>query len=135
MKKLAITASTLSILAAIFGWNIGIAIRAPADISKSSESGRYTIENVPLKGLLSMPGGMAYLRIIDRNQNNKVFRTPLYSTQSLDMRDYEDSTVVGIVGIDFKKNDYHFIIGVPQWRPHWLNWFISNTSYEVVPNG
>lgn len=135
MKKLAIAASTLSILTAIFGWSIWIAIRAPADVSMSSESGRYTIENVPLKGLLSMSGGMAYLRIIDRAKNNKTFRTPLYSTQSLDMRDYEDSIVVGIVGIDFNKNNHRFIIGVPQWRHHWLNWFISNTPYEIVPNG
>ncbi|MOA10713.1 hypothetical protein D3C78_1306160 [compost metagenome] len=82
-----------------------------------------------------MSGGMAYLRIIDQTKNNKVFRTPLYSTQSLDMRDYEDSIVVGVVGIDFNKKDHRFIIGVPQWRPHWLNWFISNTPYEIVPNG
>lgn len=135
MKKNAIMASTLSILAVIFCWNIWIAIRAPADISKSSESGRYTIENVPLKGLLSMPRGMAHLRIIDRKNNNKIFRTPLYSTQSLDMRDFEDSKTVGIYWIIFYKENEYFSIGMPQWRSHWLNWFISNTPYEIVPNG
>lgn len=135
MKKLTITASTFSILAVIFFWNIGIAIRAPADVSMSSELGRYTIENVPLKGLLSMPGGMAYLRIVDHQQNNNTFRTPLYSTQSLDMRDFEDSKSVGIYWIIFYKDKESFSIGMPQWRPHWLNRFISNTPYEIVPNG
>lgn len=78
---------------------------------------------------------MAYLRITDLQQNKKIFRTPLYSTQSLDMRDFEDSESVGIYWIMFYKDKEIFSIGMPQWRAHWLNWFISNTPYEIVPNG
>lgn len=28
-----------------------------------------------------------------------------------------------------------FVLGVPQWRESWLNFFIGNTPYTVQPNG
>ncbi|VXD04203.1 conserved hypothetical protein [Pseudomonas sp. 8Z] len=63
-----------------------------------------------------------------------VFRSPLYSLQSLDMRSHEDDMVVGIVWIDFFKHSRTFSIGAPEWNEHWLNVFISNTPYEVIEN-
>ncbi len=27
-----------------------------------------------------------------------------------------------------------YLIGMPEWKEHWLNYFISNMSYEVIDN-
>lgn len=105
----------------------------PASTTKASPSGGYIIENVRV-GRIFMLGGMAYLRIIDSKEPNKVYRSPLYDTQSLDMRAYEDDAEIGITWIDFNKKNKEFTISMPQWEESWLNFFISNTPYEVIPN-
>lgn len=81
-----------------------------------------------------MLGGMAYLRVIDSKEPGKVYRTPLYDTQSLDMRTFEDDAEVGITWISFEKKDKAFVISMPQWEESWLNIFISNTPYEILEN-
>ncbi|WP_178122761.1 hypothetical protein [Pseudomonas sp. ANT_J28] len=97
-----------------------------------SESGHYLIENVPVRSALVPFDDLAYLRITDKRDSNTVFRSPLYSRSTVDMSSHEDDVIVGVVWIDFYKRDQHFGIRVPDWKAHWLNSFISNTSYEVV---
>lgn len=107
---------------------------SPASSSITSESGRYVMENVHVGGVLVAFEDLAYLRVIDKKMPGVVFRSPLYSLQSLDMRSHEDDMVVGIVWIDFFKHSQTFSIGAPEWSEHWLNVFISNTPYEVIEN-
>jgi len=114
------------------GYNIQVLIDRPSAYGVVSESGRYRMENIPVGGWLVPFDDLAYLRITDRSNGHQVYRTPLYSQTPLDMRDYEDSGTVGIVWIRFFKADQHFEIEMPNWEPHWLNYFISNTPYEVA---
>jgi len=119
-------------LMSFFGTQIYGLINRQASSSVTSESGRYLMENVPVDSALVAFEDLAYLRITDKEFPKTVFRSPLYSKQSLDMRSYEDDTTVGIVWIDFLKRNQSFSIRVPDWKERWLNNFISNTPYEVV---
>jgi hypothetical protein len=105
----------------------------PASSMIVSPSGRYIIENVRVGRIVTL-GGMAYLRVTDREHPQKVYRTPLYSTQSLDMRPVENDKMVGISWMYFNKNEQTFDIAMPQWEWHWLNLFISNTPYVHQEN-
>ncbi|MBJ7371095.1 MAG: hypothetical protein JHD19_06545 [Pseudomonas sp.] len=105
----------------------------PASSTVISPSGRYVMENVRVGKILTL-GGMAYLRVIDRQNPQEVYRTPLYDTQSLDMRASENASTVGIVWIYFNKDKKTFEIALPQWETHWLNIFISNTPYVYLEN-
>lgn len=127
-------AGIFSALALMFGWKINGFINSQTSDSLMSESGRYLIENVSVCGIFMAFGDMAYLRITDKETSNSVFRSPLYSERYLDMRSHEDNAVVGIEWIDFHKGYQHFEIRMPEWKEHWLNYFISNTSYEVIGN-
>ncbi len=91
------------------------------------------MENVRV-GKIFMLGGMAYLRVIDTQEPEKTYRTPLYDTQSLDMRAFEDEAEVGITWIYFDRKNKTFTISMPQWEESWLNIFISNTQYNVLEN-
>jgi hypothetical protein len=108
-------------------------LKFPASTTKVSPSGRYVMENVRV-GRIFMLGGMAYLRVIDTQEPGKVYRTPLYDTQSLDMRAFEDEDEVGITWIDFDRKNKTFTISMPQWEESWLNIFISNTPYTHMEN-
>ncbi|UVL61599.1 hypothetical protein LOY37_26910 [Pseudomonas sp. B21-012] len=114
------------------GHNIQVLIDRPGEVRVVSESGRYLMENVPVGGWLVPFDDLAYLRFIDRSNQKQVYRTPLFSQTSLDMRDYEDDGTVGIVWISLYKADGHIEIAIPNWKPHWLNYFISNTPYDVA---
>lgn len=105
----------------------------PASSTVISPSGRYVMENVRVGKILTL-GGMAYLRVIDRQNPQEVYRTPLYDTQSLDMRASENASTVGIVWIYFNKDKKTFEMALPQWETHWLNIFISNTPYVYLEN-
>ncbi|MHC8329762.1 hypothetical protein [Pseudomonas sp. LB1P83] len=105
----------------------------PASSTVVSPSGRYILENVRVGRILTL-GGMAYLRVIDRQNPQEVYRTPLYDTQSLDMRVTEDDETVGIAWIYFNRDNKTFDIAMPQWESHWLNMFISNTPYVHIEN-
>lgn len=105
----------------------------PASSMIVSPSGRYIIENVRVGRIVTL-GGMAYLRVTDREHPQKVYHTPLYSTQSLDMRPVENDKMVGISWMYFNKNEQTFDIAMPQWEWHWLNLFISNTPYVHQEN-
>ncbi|WP_206360452.1 hypothetical protein, partial [Pseudomonas viridiflava] len=105
----------------------------PASSTVVSPSGRYILENVRVGRILTL-GGMAYLRVIDRQNPQEVYRTPLYDTQSLDMRVTEDNETVGIAWIYFNRDKKTFDIAMPQWESHWLNMFISNTPYAHIEN-
>lgn len=132
-RKWLVPISLLLALIALIVYCVSAMLGYPASTTTASPSGRYTIENVRV-GRIFMLGGMAYLRVVDSKEPGKVYRTPLYDTQSLDMRTFEDDTEVGITWIAFEKKDKTFIISMPQWEESWLNIFISNTPYEILEN-
>ncbi|KAB0512667.1 hypothetical protein [Pseudomonas koreensis] len=132
-KKWLVPISLLLVLIASLVYCVNAMLGYPASTTTASPSGRYTIENVRV-GRIFMLGGMAYLRVVDSKDPGKVYRTPLYDTQSLDMRTFEDDAEVGITWIAFEKKDKVFIISMPQWEENWLNIFISNTPYEILEN-
>ena len=132
-KKWLVPISLLLVLIASLVYCVNAMLGYPASTTTASPSGRYTIENVRV-GRIFMLGGMAYLRVVDSKDPGKVYRTPLYDTQSLDMRTFEDDAEVGITWIAFEKKDKAFIISMPQWEENWLNIFISNTPYEILEN-
>ncbi|MGK9066376.1 hypothetical protein [Stutzerimonas chloritidismutans] len=127
--------SLLTALALLVGWSVIDALNAPPSISQISPGGGYLIESVPVQGLLAPGGGLSYLRIVDRADGSKVFRSPLFATRSVDMRASEDSQSLGVTWIAFDKRTQGFTLSIPQWRSDWRNIFFSNTPYEVVPNG
>lgn len=136
MKKAIIAACGLiAALASCLGWVLHDAFNAPASVSDVSPLGGYLIENVPVGGVLAPLGGLAYLRIIDHQNPDQVFRSPLYLRQSVDIRVTEDAQSLGVTRIEFDKRQRRFTLSIPQWRPDWRNTFISNTPYDVVPNG
>lgn len=136
MKRVAISACSLvAVSALVLGWGLVATINAPAATSKVSLRGDYLIESVPVGGMLAPLGGLAYLRIIDRQNPDQVFRSPLYLRQSVDIRVTEDERSLGVTWIEFDKHRRWFTLRIPQWRPDWRNTFISNTPYDVLPNG
>lgn len=134
-KAILAVCSLLAALALLFGWSLNDALSAPPSVSQVSPQGGYLIESVPVQGLLAPGGGLSYLRIVDRADQSKVFRSPLFTSRSVDMRTSEDSQSLGVTWIAFDKRTQGFTLSIPQWRPDWRNIFISNTPYEVVPNG
>jgi len=152
MKKAALSALVIaSLLALLFSWSLYKTINAPARTQVVSPQGGYLTESVTvfdpleiLSGLLvpfSAPfsersGGMSYLRIIDRQNTSKVYRSPMFSTRSSDSRfPSENSQYLSpIVFVRFDKHEQRFIVGMPSWRPDWRNIFISNTPYEAGGN-
>ncbi|WAJ36341.1 hypothetical protein OU800_17210 [Pseudomonas sp. GOM7] len=136
MKKILVAACGLFATLALFlGWSLNEVLDAPASVSQVSPQGGHLIESVPVRGLLAPGGGLSYLRIVDRQDPTQVFRSPLYLRQSVDMRVSEDEQTLGVTWIEFDKRERRFVLSIPQWRPDWRNLFISNTPYEVVPNG
>ncbi|MEN2506757.1 hypothetical protein V8Z77_07575 [Stutzerimonas stutzeri] len=134
-KAILAVCSLLAALALLFGWSLSDALSAPPSVSQVSPQGGHLIESVPVKGLLAPGGGLSYLRIVDRADRSKVYRSPLFTTRSVDMRPSEDSQTLGVTWIDFDKRTQGFTLSIPQWRPDWRNIFFSNTRYKVVPNG
>src|SRR5690606_7922507 len=124
-----------TLLALALGWNLNNALNAPASVSDVSPQGGYLIESVPVAGLLAPGGGLSYLRIVDRQDPAKVFRSPPYATQSVDMRPSEHNQTLGVTWLEFDKAEQRFTLSIPQWRPDWRNALISNTPYDVIPNG
>ncbi|WP_347928368.1 hypothetical protein [Pseudomonas helvetica] len=122
----------ISLVIAIAIIVIGILTRVP-DVSKLSPSGRYLIASVPASSLLT-PRDAVYLRFTDRDHPDQVYRTPLFSDVSLDMGAFEDAQTVGVVFIDFDKQGKKFTLGLSNPREHWLDFFISNTPYEIEAN-
>jgi hypothetical protein len=106
----------------------------PADTAVLSPSNKFLIESVPVSGVLMPFGGMSYLRFTDLERPSYSYRTPLYKTQHVDMRTYEDIETVGVYWMEFSKQGRHFTISAPEWQENWLNVFISNTRYEVIEN-
>ncbi|MUT73279.1 hypothetical protein [Stutzerimonas frequens] len=136
MKKVTLTAcGLLAAFALVFGCSLNDVLNAPPSVSQVSPQGGHLIESVPARGLLAPGGGLSYLRIVDRADGSKVFRSPLFTTRSVDMRASEDSQNLGVTWIAFDKHTQAFTLTIPQWRPDWRNIFFSNTPYEVVPNG
>ncbi|MFJ4493764.1 hypothetical protein [Pseudomonas atacamensis] len=110
----------------------GVLSRAP-DVSKKSPYGHYLIESVPASSLLT-PRDSVYLRFTDLNDLGHVYRTPLFSDVSLDMTADESDDAVGVVFIMLDKKSKEFTLALSNPRKHWLDLFISNTPYEVIPN-
>ncbi|MEL7561414.1 hypothetical protein [Stutzerimonas chloritidismutans] len=134
-KSILVICSLLALLTLLFGWSLSEALSAPPSVSQVSPQGGHLIESVPVQGLLAPDGGLSYLRIVDRADRSKVYRSPLFTTRSVDLRASEDSQSLGVTWIDFNKRTQRFTLSIPQWRPDWRNIFFSNTPYEVVPNG
>jgi hypothetical protein len=134
-KPILAICSLLAVLTLLFGWSLSDALSAPPSVSQVSPQGGHLIESVPVQGLLAPDGGLSYLRIVDRADRSKEFRSPLFTTRSVDLRASEDSQSLGVTWIDFNKRTQRFTLSIPQWRPDWRNIFFSNTPYEVVPNG
>ena len=134
-KPILAICSLLAVLTLLFGWSLSDALSAPPSVSQVSPQGGHLIESVPVQGLLAPYGGLSYLRIVDRADRSKVFRSPLFTTRSVDLRASEDSQSLGVTWIAFNKRTQRFTLSIPQWRPDWRNIFFSNTPYEVVPNG
>lgn len=134
-KAILVVCSLLAALALLSGWSLNDALSAPPSVSQVSPQGGHLIESVPVQGLLAPGGGLSYLRIVDRADRSTVFRSPLYTTRSVDMRASEDSQSLGVTWIAFDKHTQAFTLSIPQWRPDWRNILFSNTPYEVVPNG
>ena len=110
----------------------GVLTRSP-DVSKKSPSGQYLIESVPASSLLT-PRDAVYLRFTDRDHPDQVYRTPLFSELSLDMRAKEDAQTVGVVFIELDKASKKFTLALSNPRRHWLDFFISNTPSEIMDN-
>ncbi|GAB6388831.1 hypothetical protein [Stutzerimonas marianensis] len=125
----------LAAFVVLCGWSLSDALSAPPSVSQVSPHGGHLIESVPVQGLVAPGGGLSYLRIVDRADGSKIFRSPLFATRSVDMRASEDSQSLGVTWIAFDKRTQGFTLSIPQWRPDWRNIFFSNTPYEVVPNG
>ncbi|MDF7796616.1 hypothetical protein [Pseudomonas syringae] len=131
-KKIKISLIFLIVVIGVFVGSVNNLKYRQASSFVVSETGEYLIENVSARGLLVPFGDLAYLRITDKRDSNAVFRSPLYSSSSLDMSSHEDEVIVGIVWLDFYKRDQRFVIRFPEWESNWLSFFISNTPYEVV---
>jgi hypothetical protein len=138
MKKAALSALFIvSLLALALGLSLNKTINAPASFSFVSPEGGYIIESVTVTGLLNPFGGLSYLRIIDRQDPSKVFRTPLYAAGSLDLwrGATESSEYLSVMWVRFDKHEQRFTLGTPEWNSSWRNIFISNTPYEAGGNG
>ncbi|WP_235810104.1 hypothetical protein [Pseudomonas syringae group genomosp. 3] len=131
-KKIKILLTLLIAVIGVFAGSISNLKHHQASSFVVSETGEYLIENVSARGLLAPFENLSYLRITDKRDSNTVFRSPLYPSSSLDMSSHEDEVIVGIVWLDFYKRDQHFVLRFPEWETHWLNFFISNTPYEVI---
>lgn len=129
---LSLAALLVSFLIAVAFIVIGVLSRAP-DVSKKSPYGHYLIESVPASSLLT-PRDSVYLRFTDLNDLGHVYRTPLFSDVSLDMTADESDDAVGVVFIMLDKKSKEFTLALSNPRKHWLDLFISNTPYEVIPN-
>lgn len=129
---LSLAALLVSFLIAVAFIVNGVLSRAP-DVSKKSPYGHYLIESVPASSLLT-PRDSVYLRFTDLNELGHVYRTPLFSDVSLDMTADESDDAVGVVFIRLDKKSKVFTLALSNPRKHWLDLFISNTPYEVIPN-
>ncbi|MEB2650198.1 hypothetical protein [Pseudomonas siliginis] len=129
---LSLAALLVSFLIAVAFIVNGVLSRAP-DVSKKSPYGHYLIESVPASSLLT-PRDSVYLRFTDLNDLGHVYRTPLFSDVSLDMTADESDDAVGVVFIMLDKKNKEFTLALSNPRKHWLDLFISNTPYEVIPN-
>lgn len=129
---LSLAALLVSFLIAVAFIVNGVLSRAP-DVSKKSPYGHYLIESVPASSLLT-PRDSVYLRFTDLNDLGHVYRTPLFSDVSLDMTADESDDAVGVVFIMLDKKTKEFTLALSNPRKHWLDLFISNTPYEVIPN-
>jgi hypothetical protein len=116
-----------------FAYHINSIITCAPSTVKVSPSGRYIIENVSV-GTILFSGRMAYLRIIDSRAAKQVYRSPLYDAHSLDMHAFEDNAQVGITWLEFDKENKRFTVSMPEWKGSWLNIFVSNTPYDIIPN-
>lgn len=123
----------VALFAAVLVYCVRAMLGYPADVSTESPSGRYIIQNVPVERIF-MLGGMAYLRIIDKQNPEVVYRSPLYDMQSLDMHTFENERRVGIYWISFDRETKVFTISMPEWKENLLNVFVSNTPYTHLEN-
>ncbi|MCO7614419.1 hypothetical protein NJH83_29725 [Pseudomonas chlororaphis] len=121
------------VLGAALAYTVNVMLGYPASATQVSPSGRFIMESVRVDGIFFLRR-MAYLRVIDTQAPETVYRTPLYNTQSLDMRVFENDHEVGIYWIRFDWQKKLFVISMPEWEEHGMNVFVSNTPYTNFKN-
>ncbi|MBK5539271.1 hypothetical protein JFV28_11040 [Pseudomonas sp. TH05] len=94
-------------------------------------SGRYLLQHVHAGNLFIPFRHLGYLQVVDLQNPQRVYRSPLIYDDSLDMRMSESARELSIFGVTFNTETKTYFIQWRDWEPHWLNWFISNTPYGV----
>lgn len=102
-----------------------------ASYSTTSPSGRYLLQHVSAGSLLVPFDPLGYLQVTDLKDPQRVYRTPLIQDWSLDLRMWEHGDTLSIFGLEFNTATKTYLIQWDDWRPHWLNGFISNTPYRL----
>ncbi|EPL05208.1 hypothetical protein [Pseudomonas sp. CF161] len=99
--------------------------------TSSRPSGRYVLQLVQAGNLFIPFRHLGYLQVVDLQNPQRVYRSPLIYSDSLDMRVWESARELSIFGVIFNTETKTYFIQWRDWEPHWLNWFISNTPYGV----
>jgi hypothetical protein len=120
-------------IAAMFCF-VQYSIHRSADISFMSPSGDYKIEYVSVN-FPYMYTRYAYIRVYENANPARSYRSPIAQAQVMDLRCFENKDEVGVVWLMFDKKQHRFDMGYPQWQQNWLNYFISNTPYNIPSNG
>ena len=132
-KLLTSVAIVVVLLLVIFAVAVYELLSRKAYVSVVSPSGKYIIESVAGASLLT-PRETVYLRFYERENPAHVYRTPLFPELALDMRAREDEAEVGVVFIYLDKKANTFSLALSRPDEHWMNRFISNTSYMLMEN-
>jgi hypothetical protein len=99
--------------------------------SQLSPTGKYQIQHVKVDFPFSYTG-YGYVRIVEVAKPEHVYRSPIVEDDVLDMRSYETTETVGIYWMDFNKATHRFTLSFPDWEESWVNFFISNTPYDIL---
>jgi len=128
---------TFLVLLILFALGIGVFAQQLIDVlnrkpySSTSPSGRYLLQHVRAGNLFIPFRHLGYLQVVDLQNPQRVYRSPLIYDDSLDMRMSESARELSIFGMQFNTATKTYFIQWRDWEPHWLNWFISNTPYGV----
>jgi hypothetical protein len=108
-------------------------INREASDSFLSRSGQYRIECVDVL-FPFFYDRYVYFRFAEIANPSLIYRSPIVR-DGIDFHSFESAHQVGIVWLDFNKVTHQFDLSYPEWSESWLNLFISNTPYTVLPNG
>jgi hypothetical protein len=112
---------------------IRLNVTKEASVAFVSQSGKYRIEAVKVI-FPYIYDHYFYFRVIELANPSLTYRSPIVR-DGIDLHSFESALQVGIVWLDFNKVTHQFDLSYPEWSESWLNLFISNTPYTVLPNG